>query len=186
MSGALDGLRRAGLNLARGIIHAFSDSPKLQTIDFRGYQNELLTGVENFSATFGHYSVPMPPDQQTKAAEVIMAFMDGNRSHPVILGHIDRRYRPVNGENGQVGQYHPSKAMAMFRDAAFTHDAGPAKKPHQVLVGSTNVSAADGSHMTKVGSTTVLKEDGKVTTDTATKIFTGVVHLGAGGSLTST
>ena len=48
----LDGLRRAGLNLARGVIHAFSDSPKLQTIDFRGLQNELITAAENFAHPF--------------------------------------------------------------------------------------------------------------------------------------
>ena len=36
--------------------------------------------------------------------------------------------------------------------------------------------------MTKVGGTTVLKEDGRVTTDTKTKIFTGAVHIAAGGS----
>ena len=183
MSGGLDGLRRAGLNLARGIVHAFNDKPKLQTVDFRGYQNELPTTVENFAHPFGHYGVPVPPDQQTKAAEVIMAFLDGNRSHPVILAHIDRRSRPTNGEDGQTGSYHPNKAMAMFRRKAFTHDGGQNKVPHQVVVGSTSVQAADGSHTTKVNSTTVLKEDGKITTDTATKIFTGTVHLGAGGSL---
>ena len=181
----LDGLRRAGLNLARGVIHAFSDSPKLQTIDFRGLQNELITTAENFAHPFGHYAVPVPPDQRTKAAEVIMAFLDGNRSHPVIIGHIDRRSRPTKGENGQVGHYHPAGASTMFRQAGCSHNAGPNKKPHSIIVGDTSVNAADGAHTTKVGSTTVLKEDGKVTTDTTTKIFTGVVHLGAGGSLST-
>ena len=181
----LDALRRAVLGLTRGTIHTFNDKLKLQTVDLRGFANELLTGIENFAHSFGHYAVPMPPDQQTKAAELIIGFIGGNRSHPVILAHIDRRTRPTNGENGQTGTYHPSKAMAMFRDAGFTHDAGPAKKPHQVIVGETSVSAADGSHLTKVGQTAVLKEDGKITTATATKIFTGVVHLGAGGSLFS-
>ena len=181
----LDGLRRAGLSLARGIVHAFSDTPKLQTVDFRGFQNELITTAENFAHAFGHYAVPVPPDEQSKAAEVIMAFLDGNRSHPVILGHIDRRYRPTKGENGQVGHYHFQGAVAMFRQAGFAHNAGPNKKPHRVIVGDTSVNAADGAHTTKVGSTTVVKEDGKITTDTQTKVFTGVVHLGAGGSLST-
>ena len=180
-----DGLRRAGLNLARGVIHTFSDTPKLQTIDFRGLQNELITAAENFAHPFGHYAVPVPPDQQTKAAEVIMAFIDGNRSHPVIIGHIDRRSRPTKGENGQIGHYHYQQATAMFRQAGFAHNAGPNKKPHSIIVGATSVNAADGAHTTKVGGTTVVKEDGKITTDTATKLFTGAVHLGADGSLST-
>lgn len=183
MGGITDPLRRAGLNLARGIIHAFSDKPKLQTHDVRGYQNELLTGLENFSSPFGHYVVPVPPDQQTKAAETIFGFLNGNRSHGVVLAHIDRRYRPTNGENGQTGHYHYQGASGMFRSAGFTHDAGPQKKPHAVVVGSTSVNAADGAHTTKVGGTTVLKQASGITTDTPTKIFTQVVHLGAGGSL---
>ena len=129
----LDGLRRAGLNLARGVIHQFSDSPKLQTVDFRGFQNELITAAENFAHAFGHYAVPVPPDEQTKAAEVIMAFLNGDRSHPVIIAHIDRRYRPTKGENGQVGHYHFQGATGMFRQAGFAHNAGPNKKPHAVI-----------------------------------------------------
>ena len=152
-------------------------------MDFRGLQNELLTGVENFAHAFGHYAVPVPPDKTSKAAELIMGFLGGNRSHPVVLAHIDRRFRPTKGEDGQIGHYHFKRATAMFRKAGFAHDAGPDKKPHSVSVGQTAVQAADGSHLTKVGATAVLKEADKITTQTQTKVFTGAVHLGADGSL---
>ena len=164
-----DALRRAGLNLARGIVHTFDDSPKLQTIDFRGLQNELIPGAENFAHPFGHYAVPVPPDEQTKAAEVIMGFIDGNRSHPAILGHIDRRYRPTGGEQGQIGHYHYQGASHNYTSAGYTYSSGPNKKPHLTVVGSTKVK----------------KSDGQIVTDTGTKLFTNVVHLGAGGSLPS-
>ena len=143
-----DGLRRAGLNLARVTIHASNDEPKLQNVDVRSLQQELPTTVENFALPFGPYAVPVKPDKQTKTAEGLLGFLFGNRSIPALLAMIDRRFRPTKGEDGQVGSYHPSKAMAMFRKNAFTHDAGPEKKPHQFVVGKTSGKSADGSHTT--------------------------------------
>lgn len=179
----MEALRRAYLGFTRGTLVKATDKPKMQTNDVRLLHGELIPGVERFQP-YGHSTVPMPPDQDgKKAAEVVLAFVHGNRAHPICLGVEDRRYRPTGGEDGQVGHYHFRGATATFRQGGFSHDAGPDKQPHLVNVGKTSVTSADGAHTTKVGSTTVLKEDGKVTTDTKTKIFTGVVHLGAGGSL---
>lgn len=182
---AMEALRRAYLGFTRGSLVQATDKPKMQTVDARLFHNELIAGIERFQP-YGHSAVPLPPDQTgSKAAEVIVAFVNGNRAHPICLGVDDRRYRPTGGEAGQVGHYHYRGATATFRMSGFAHDAGPDKKPHLVNVGATSVNAADGAHTTKVGSTTVVKEDGKITTDTATKLFTGVVHLGAGGSLST-
>ena len=184
MRGSLsDALHRAYLGFTRGIVAKANDQPKMQTLDIRGNQNELITGVERFQH-YGHSSVPLAPDQTGgKAAEAIVAFINGNRSNGIVLGVDDRRYRPTGGEPGQNGHYHYRGATATFRMAGFSHVAGPDKKPHLVSVGATSVTSADGAHTTKVGGTTVLKEDGKITTDTTTKIFTNAVHLEAGGSL---
>ena len=182
---AMEALRRAYLGFTRGSLVKATDKSKMQTVDVRLYHDELIPGIERFQP-YGHSAVPLPPDQNgSKAAEAVVVFINGNRAHPICIGVDDRRYRPTGGEDGQVGHYHYKGATGTFRMSGFAHDAGPDKKPHLVNVGATSVTSADGAHTTKVGSTTVLKEDGKVTTDTQTKIFTGAVHLAAGGSLSA-
>ena len=164
LRGILDALRRASLGVSRGTVHASDDTPKLQTIDFRGDHEELLSKVENFAYPYGFNAVPVPPDEQSKTAEVIMGFLKGARSLPVILGLIDRRSRPTGGEAGQVQHYHYRGAKGTFTVAGFTHDAGPDNGTHKVIVGGSTVS----------------HDDQQIVTDTPKKLFTGVVHLGAG------
>lgn len=96
---------RAHLTLSRGNIVSVDDSKLMQTVTFRGLTNELLT-VERFQ-TYGHTSVPKPPDDAAgaKAAEVVIGFVAGDRSHPVLVATDDRRYRMKNLKSGEVATH---------------------------------------------------------------------------------
>ncbi len=155
-----DALRRAGLGLARGTIHMVSDTPKLQTIDVRGYDNELIPGVENFAQPYGFKSVPLPPGD--KAAEVVVGFINGNRSHPVILGHIDRRSTPTGWNPGDTGIWNSIGHMLKLTAAGLGYVAGSKKLPFTVPVGTATLTVADGKITATVGGTTVVVTDGKI------------------------
>ena len=155
-----DALRRSGLGLARGTVHAVSDSPKLQTIDCRGYANELITGVENFAQPYGFKSVPLPPGDNS--AECVIGFVNGNRSHPVILGHIDRRTNPTGWSPGDSGLWHHNGASAKFTDKGYVKAAGSQKQPDTTTVGNCTVTWADGQATIKVGDLQVIVLPGKV------------------------
>ena len=96
---------RARLTLSRGNLVSADDSKLMQTVTFRGLTNELLT-AERFQ-TYGHSSVPLPPTDAagTKAPEVVVGFVAGDRSHQVVVAIDDRRYRMKNLKPGENAQY---------------------------------------------------------------------------------
>ncbi len=96
---------RARLTLTRGNIVSVDDSKLMQTVTFRGLTNELLT-AERFQ-TYGHTSVPKAPDDEAgaKAAEVVVGFIGGDRSHQVVVAVDDRRYRMKNLQPGEQANH---------------------------------------------------------------------------------
>lgn len=150
-SNTLDAARRGYLGITRGVIVASDDTKLMQTVDVRGMHGELLQGVERFQQ-YGFSSVPVAPDQNgAKGAEPLIGFINGNRSHPVVLAEGDRRSRPKNGEAGQSGIWHYQGAGLKFTQAGFSHDAGPNKKPSTFTVGQSVVTIADGKITCQVG-----------------------------------
>lgn len=148
----LEALRRGYLALTRGTLVKAHDEHMLQTHDVKVMHNETLEGVEHFQ-TFGFHSVPLPPDKQTKkAAEVIIGFMNGHRSHPVVLSVNDRRTKPKNWKEGEVGLWHNKGATAKFtQDGSWKHDAGSEKKPFVIQVDNAVVTVASGKITCQVG-----------------------------------
>ena len=150
-SSPLDAARRAYLNVVRGTLHKADDTHRMQTADVRLMHNELLTGVERFQP-YGHSSVPLPPDANgKKAAEVLVVFIHGNRSHPVIIAVDDRRYRPKNWQPGDAGLYHYKGQTAKLVENGWIYDAGSEKKPHVTTVGNATLTVADGKITAQVG-----------------------------------
>ena len=153
-SNTLDAARRAYLNLVRGTVHQVNDKPKMQTVDARLLHNELLTGIERMQE-YGFSSVPPPPDPNgPKAAEVLVAFLHGNRSHPVIVATDDRRTRPTNWGSGDSGLWHHGGAYCKHTDAGWVHDQGSQKKPYTITVGNAVLTVADGKITAQVGGST--------------------------------
>ena len=93
-----------------GVLMAVDDSQKMQRVDARGINGEYFTNIER-PQTYGFTSVPKPPDQNgASAAEVVIGFRGGNRSHPFIQATDDRRYRPKNLQPGE-SQHHDDQGQ---------------------------------------------------------------------------
>ncbi len=82
-----------------GTIQAVDDSKAMQRIDVRGLNGELILGIER-PQTYGHTSVPLPPEG-SKAAEVEIGFHGGDRAHPYVRSTDDRRWRMKNLQPGE-------------------------------------------------------------------------------------
>lgn len=161
-SNTLDAARRAYLGIVRGTVHAANDKPKMQTMDARLLHNELLTGIER-PQHYGFSSVPPPPDPSGgKAGEVFVGFVNGNRSHPIVLATDDRRYRPINGESGQTGLWHYKGHGLKLVGTGFVYDAGPQKQPHTTTVGNASVTIADGKITATVDKLTIVLTADKI------------------------
>ncbi len=160
---SLDAGRRAYLGVARGTVSASDDTQMMQTVDVRVSQDELLPGVERFQ-TYGHTSVPRDPDGSdgnSKAAEVTLGFVNGNRSHPIVLAMDDRRYRPTGWQKGDSGLWHYNGNTAKFTDTGWQQTHAD-KQPWTITVGSSTLTVADGKITATVGGTSVTIQDGRV------------------------
>lgn len=86
------------LMIARGVLKLVGDAKKLQAVQMQVLADELKSDAEHFQH-YGFTSVPFP------GAEGVVLFIGGNRSHPVVLGLDDRRYRKREMEPGEVALY---------------------------------------------------------------------------------
>lgn len=101
------GLRLA---VARGTIKLVGDASKLQTVQLALLDGEVRDGVEVFQH-YGFSSVPLDN------AEAVAVAVGGNRDHLVVIGHGDRRSRPVAFQAGEVCIYdHQGQRIALLAD----------------------------------------------------------------------
>ena len=84
--------------LARGTVVLAAAGKKMQTLQVRLTAGELKDGAEHFEP-YGFTSHPLG------GAEVLTAFLGGDRSHAVVLVAADRRYRIQAMESGEVAVY---------------------------------------------------------------------------------
>src|SRR5687767_11075712 len=91
--------RRARLAFTRGSLVKADDSKKMQELEVRGHHGERWKGIEHWQP-YGYSFVPIVP-KNDEEAEVLIAHFGTNRSHPVIIGVADRRYRPKNLKEGE-------------------------------------------------------------------------------------
>ncbi|MFL6873873.1 phage baseplate assembly protein V [Pseudomonas marginalis] len=81
--------------LARGTVVLANAGKKMQSLQIRLTAGELKDGVEHFEP-YGFTSNPLP------GAEVLTAFLGGDRSHAVVVVASDRRYRISEVAPGEV------------------------------------------------------------------------------------
>lgn len=81
--------------LARGTVVLANAGKKMQSLQIRLTAGELKDGVEHFEP-YGFTSNPLP------GAEVLTAFLSGDRSHAVVVVASDRRYRISEVAPGEV------------------------------------------------------------------------------------
>lgn len=84
--------------LARCLVGLVNATTKMQTVQVRLLANELKDGVEHFEP-YGYTSNPKP------GAEGLAAFLNGDRSHGVLLCIADRRFRLKELKPGEVALY---------------------------------------------------------------------------------
>lgn len=84
--------------LARGTVVLAAAGKKMQTLQVRLTAGELKDGAEHFEP-YGFTSNPLG------GAEVLTAFLGGDRSHAVVLVAADRRYRIQTMKSGEVAIY---------------------------------------------------------------------------------
>jgi phage baseplate assembly protein V len=90
--------RRIGNLLSRGVVATSNAAGKMQTLQAKLLADEVKDGLEHFEP-YGYTSRPKP------GAELLAAFLDGDRSNGVILVASDRRYRIAALEEGEVAIY---------------------------------------------------------------------------------
>jgi len=87
--------------IARAVISSVDDSRTVQSVQLRILDGETVDDAERLQG-YGFSSVPHP------GSESVVAFVGGDRSHPVIVSVDDRRYRPTGGKPGDVTIYSSS------------------------------------------------------------------------------
>lgn len=87
--------RRLQNLLARGTVAMSNAARKMQTLQVKLLAGETLDALEHFEP-YGFTSHPKP------GAEVAALFVDGDRSHGIVLVVADRRYRLTSLVPGEV------------------------------------------------------------------------------------
>lgn len=112
---------RVVASLSRGIIRTINDSPYMQELGVRIRDQQDLTEVEHWhSAGVTHY--PMPPDAKG-AAEIILATLTGNNSHPIALPAADRRFRPNGMRPGDTAVADANKQTIHLNEVSVVLDS---------------------------------------------------------------
>lgn len=83
--------------VGRGTLSATDDSPKMRTVDCEFLKGDKRQGLEHFEA-YGFGS------RAHADAEVLAVFLNGDRSHGLVLAIGDRRYR-LKLEEGEVAMF---------------------------------------------------------------------------------
>lgn len=100
--------RRVLLMIGRGVVQLVNDAKGLQVVQITGLAGEVLDGVERFQE-YGFSSMP------DAGAEAVFVAVSGDRSHPIILGTEDRRFRLKNLGGGDVAIYSKGNNYAILR-----------------------------------------------------------------------
>jgi hypothetical protein len=110
---------RHGNTLTRGVMPtAANDTLLMQEVSVWGYGNpaggagEQMTAVEHWQP-YGHTHNPLPPTGQ-QYAEMLVAHVAGSRSHPIVIGIADRRYRLGGLQPGETGRYDNTNKQSVF------------------------------------------------------------------------
>lgn len=88
----------------RGVIVKTDDSRKMQEVEVRLFNGQLIRSVERMQ-TSGHTSVAPPMGQDGKGAEIVVVAPTGDLSQAIVVAVDDRRHRPKNLKPGEDARY---------------------------------------------------------------------------------
>lgn len=105
--------------LARGKLTAVKASGKMQSLQLNLLDGESKARLEHFEP-YGFTSHPHPG-----SAEAAVAFLDGDRSHGIVLVVADRKYRLTGFEQGEVAIHDDlGQKVHLTRDGIVVRGAG--------------------------------------------------------------
>lgn len=130
--------------LVRGTVIMADAARKLQTLQVRLTAGEIKDGAEHFEA-YGFTSHPQA------GAEVLTAFLAGDRSHAVVLVASDRRYRIKELQPGEVAIYSDEGDKVHFKRGRII----------DVETDTLNIKARIGVHF----DTPVITQTGRIESD---------------------
>jgi phage baseplate assembly protein V len=137
--------------VARGTVVLSNAAGKLQTLQLSLLAEETIDQVEHFEP-YGFTARPRP------GAEAAVVFVDGERTHGLVLAVADRRYRITALEEGDVAIYDGSSSIVLKQGGVveisaptairlispeLTHNGTPIGDSHRhgnVAPGSANTS----------------------------------------------
>lgn len=90
--------RRLGNLLARGVVSVVNAAAKMQVLQVKLLAGEAKAGLEHFEP-YGFTAHPHA------GAEALAVFLDGDRSHGIVIVTPDRRYRLTGLAAGEVALY---------------------------------------------------------------------------------
>ncbi|MGU3286449.1 phage baseplate assembly protein domain-containing protein [Methylobacterium mesophilicum] len=171
------------MTLSRAIVSTVNDSEFMQKLGVKIRGAETNTDVEHWHpAGVTHY--PMPPDAKG-AAEIILATLTGNNSHPIALPAADRRFRPNGMKPGDTAVADANKQTIHLNEVSVVLDS-PKRFDMRVTAGQGGAKAknagADLNSEKKPATTITGKATGTLaTTSTDATTVTGkTVGLSAG------
>jgi phage baseplate assembly protein V len=91
--------RKIYLLIGRAILTAIVNSEKTQKIQVTLLKDETVSDIERFQE-YGFETYP-----KKGSAEAVIAFLNGNRDHGIVLCVHDREYRPLDLSEGDVRVY---------------------------------------------------------------------------------
>ncbi|WP_051378332.1 phage baseplate assembly protein V [Derxia gummosa] len=158
-------VRRVGNLLARGVLTGSSTADGLPRAQARLLADETRDALDDLER-YGLASAPLP------GAEVLAAFVDGDRAHGVVLAIADRRYR-IPLDAGEVALYDDlGQSVHLTRDGIVVRGAG-----QPMLITDTPTLTVDAAmHVT-----------GAITCDAAVSALgdiTSAANIGAAGNVT--
>jgi phage baseplate assembly protein V len=155
-----DAARRSYIGISRGLLIKSNDDPKLQEANVQVLANEQHTGIERFQQ-YGVSSVPLP-GAGGKYPEAIIAYLGGNRSHPVILAVDDRRHRPKGLKPGESVLYDDQGQRIYVSRDGIKIDAGAAQKPLTITNGQLTVTFAKDKATVKVNNMMIVVKPDRI------------------------
>lgn len=109
---------RIGNMFSRGSVASVKATTRMQTLQVNLLDEEVKDRLEHFEP-YGFTSHPK------KGAEAAVVFLDGDRSHGIVLVVADRRYRIKTLEEGEVALHDDSGSSVVLKRGGIVQVTAP-------------------------------------------------------------
>lgn len=159
---------------ARGSVSGSDASKKMQTLQVKLLADEVKDSIEHLEP-YGFTANPL------QGAEVLATFMDGDRSHGVVIVAADRRYRVKNLQKGEVAIYtDEGDVIKLGRGRNITITCGTKVKidcPSVQITGNLQVDGAIHANGNVVSDANVADQGGAKTMAGMRTTYNGHTHV---------